>query len=57
MAPNPRFQPATLTVFEVGYNRSRWEYQRAAGTLQIYLSEFRGDYGVDFFDFGYQFRQ
>ena len=55
MPPDSRFQEAALTVFEVGYRRSRRKYQRAAGTLQIHASGFQSEHGVEGFDFGYQF--
>ena len=35
MTLNPRFHETALTVFEIGYNRSRREYDHAAGALQI----------------------
>lgn len=35
MTLNPRFHEPALTGFEIGYNRSRREYDHAAGTLQI----------------------
>jgi hypothetical protein len=57
MPLNPRFQEATLTVFEVGYKRSRRKYQRAARTLQIQASGFEREHGVEGFDFGYQFHE
>jgi len=35
MTPNSRFHQPALTGFEIGYDRSRREYDHAAGTLQI----------------------
>ena len=35
MTLNARFQQTALTVFKIGYNGSRREYDRATGTLQI----------------------
>jgi len=35
MTLNPRFHEPALMGFEIGYNRSRREYDHAAGTLQL----------------------
>jgi len=40
MTLNPRFHEPALMGFEIGYNRSRREYDHAAGTLQIHHSRF-----------------